>query len=250
MAIKESSGSDRRVLVTGSGKGIGRAVAMQLAEQGFDIAVHCRSDKASAQQVVDAIEALGRKASLLVFDVSDRTAAREAIEADIEHNGAYYGAVCNAGIARDGAFPSLTEDDWDSVLETNLGGFYNVLHPLIMPMIQTRQGGRIVTIASVSGIAGNRGQVNYSASKGGVIAATKALALELGKRKITVNCVAPGLIETDMTETLEHEKQILSMIPLRRAGKPEEVAGLVGYLFQPSAAYITRQVFSVNGGLV
>jgi len=199
---------------------------------------------------VDEVKSLGQQASLLVFDVSDREAARNAIEQDIADNGAYYGAVCNAGITRDGAFPSLTEDDWDSVLQTNLGGFYNVLHPLIMPMIQQRRGGRVVTIASVSGIAGNRGQVNYSASKGGVIAATKALSLELAKRKITVNCVAPGLIETDMTGELEHEKEILSMIPMRRAGKPEEVAGLVGYLFQPSAAYITRQVFSVNGGLV
>ncbi|RUO69729.1 3-oxoacyl-ACP reductase FabG [Idiomarina ramblicola] len=239
-----------RVLVTGSGKGIGRAIALQLAKDGFDLAIHCRSDKASAEQVVEEIKVLGQQASLLVFDVSDREAARQAIEQDIADNGAYYGAVCNAGITRDGAFPSLTEDDWDSVLQTNLGGFYNVLHPLIMPMIQQRRGGRVVTIASVSGIAGNRGQVNYSASKGGVIAATKALSLELAKRKITVNCVAPGLIETDMTGELEHEKEILSMIPMRRAGKPEEVAGLVGYLFQPSAAYITRQVFSVNGGLV
>lgn len=243
-------GMAERVLVTGSGKGIGRAIALQLAKDGFDLAIHCRSDKASAEQVVEEVKALGQQASLLVFDVSDRKAARQAIEQDIADNGAYYGAVCNAGITRDGAFPSLTEDDWDSVLQTNLGGFYNVLHPLIMPMIQQRRGGRVVTIASVSGIAGNRGQVNYSASKGGVIAATKALSLELAKRKITVNCVAPGLIETDMTGELEHEKEILSMIPMRRAGKPEEVAGLVGYLFQPSAAYITRQVFSVNGGLV
>lgn len=243
-------GMAERVLVTGSGKGIGRAIALQLAKDGFDLAIHCRSDKASAEQVVDEIKSLGQQASLLVFDVSDREAARNAIEQDIADNGAYYGAVCNAGITRDGAFPSLTEDDWDGVLQTNLGGFYNVLHPLIMPMIQQRRGGRVVTIASVSGIAGNRGQVNYSASKGGVIAATKALSLELAKRKITVNCVAPGLIETDMTEELEHGKDILSMIPMRRAGKPEEVAGLVGYLFQPSAAYITRQVFSVNGGLV
>lgn len=243
-------GMAERVLVTGSGKGIGRAIALQLAKDGFDLAIHCRSDKASAEQVVEEVKALGQQASLLVFDVSDREAARQAIEQDIADKGAYYGAVCNAGITRDGAFPSLTEDDWDSVLQTNLGGFYNVLHPLIMPMIQQRRGGRVVTIASVSGIAGNRGQVNYSASKGGVIAATKALSLELAKRKITVNCVAPGLIETDMTGELEHEKDILSMIPMRRAGKPEEVAGLVGYLFQPSAAYITRQVFSINGGLV
>lgn len=241
---------NRRVLVTGSGKGIGRAIALQLANDGFDLAIHCRRDREGAQLVVDEIVALGRQASLLCFDVADRASAAAAIEADIEQNGPYYGAVCNAGITRDGAFPALTDDDWDAVLRTNLDGFYNVLQPLIMPMIRTRKGGRIVTIASVSGIAGNRGQVNYSASKGGLIAATKALALELAKRKITVNCVAPGLIETEMTEQLEHEENILSMIPMQRAGKPEEVAGLVGYLFQDSAAYITRQVFSVNGGLV
>lgn len=241
---------NRRVLVTGSGKGIGRAIALQLANDGFDLAIHCRRDREGAQLVVDEIVSLGRQASLLCFDVADRASAAAAIEADIEQNGPYYGAVCNAGITRDGAFPALTDDDWDAVLRTNLDGFYNVLQPLIMPMIRTRKGGRIVTIASVSGIAGNRGQVNYSASKGGLIAATKALALELAKRKITVNCVAPGLIETEMTEQLEHEENILSMIPMQRAGKPEEVAGLVGYLFQDSAAYITRQVFSVNGGLV
>ncbi|MGQ4277291.1 3-ketoacyl-ACP reductase FabG2 [Pseudidiomarina sp. E22-M8] len=240
----------KRVLVTGSGKGIGRAIALTLAADGFDIAVHCRSDKASAATVVAEIEALGRNASLLCFDVSDRAAAATVIEADIAAHGPYYGAVCNAGVTRDGAFPALTGEDWDSVIHTNLDGFYNVLHPLIMPMVRTRKGGRIVTIASVSGIAGNRGQVNYSASKAGVIGATKALALELAKRRITVNCVAPGLIETDMSNQLEHQEHILSMIPMQRAGKPEEVAGLVGYLFQESAAYITRQVFSVNGGLV
>lgn len=241
---------NKRVLVTGSGKGIGKAIALQLAQQGFDIAVHCRSDKAAAQAVCQSIEALGQQASLLQFDVADRATAQHAIEADIEAHGAYYGAVCNAGITRDGAFPALTESDWDDVIHTNLDGFYNVLWPLVMPMIRLRKGGRIVTIASVSGIAGNRGQVNYSASKAGLIGATKALALELAKRKITVNCVAPGLIETDMTEALEHQDHLLSMIPMQRAGKPEEVAGLVGYLFQDSAAYITRQVFSVNGGLV
>ncbi|OZB05795.1 MAG: 3-oxoacyl-ACP reductase [Idiomarina sp. 34-48-12] len=241
---------NKRVLVTGSGKGIGRAIALQLAADGFDVAIHCRSDRASAQQVVNQINELGRNTSLLCFDVSDRAAAAAAIEADIAERGPYYGVVCNAGITRDGAFPALTEDDWDSVIHTNLDGFYNILQPLIMPMIRTRKGGRIVTIASVSGIAGNRGQVNYSASKAGLIGATKALALELAKRKITVNCVAPGLIETDMTEQLEHEEYIMSMVPMQRAGKPEEVAGLVGYLFQDSAAYITRQVFSVNGGLV
>lgn len=239
----------RRVLVTGSGRGIGKAIALQLAEAGFDIAVHCRSDRASADAVVSQIQHLGRQANLLQFDIADRAAAKAALEQDIAAHGAYYGVVCNAGITRDGAFPALTEDDWDSVIHTNLDGFYNVLHPSVMPMIQLRSGGRIVTIASVSGIAGNRGQVNYSASKAGLIGATKALALELAKRKITVNCVAPGLIDTDMVQELASE-ELMKMIPLRRAGTADEVAATVAFLFSEPAAYITRQVISVNGGLV
>jgi 3-oxoacyl-[acyl-carrier protein] reductase len=239
----------KRVLVTGSGRGIGKAIALQLAAQGFDIAVHCRSDRASAESVVAEIRAGGQQANLLQFDVADRAAAKAALEQDIADNGAYYGVVCNAGITRDGAFPALTEDDWDSVIHTNLDGFYNVLHPSVMPMIQQRCGGRIVTIASVSGIAGNRGQVNYSASKAGLIGATKALALELAKRKITVNCVAPGLIDTDLTDNIASD-DIMKMIPLRRAGTATEVAATVAFLFSEPAAYITRQVISVNGGLV
>lgn len=239
----------KRILVTGSGRGIGKAIAMQLAKDGFDIAVHCRSDRSSAEAVVADINALGRHSSLLQFDVADRAAAKAALEQDIASHGAYYGAVCNAGITRDGAFPALSEDDWDSVIHTNLDGFYNVLHPLVMPMIQLRNGGRIVTIASVSGIAGNRGQVNYSASKAGLIGATKALALELAKRKITVNCVAPGLIDTDMLQDVAQE-ELMKMIPLRRAGSAAEVAATVAFLCSDPAAYITRQVISVNGGLV
>jgi 3-oxoacyl-[acyl-carrier protein] reductase len=239
----------KRVLVTGSGRGIGKAIALQLAAQGFDIAVHCRSDRASAETVVASIQALGRNATLLQFDVADRSAAKAALEQDIAEAGAYYGVVCNAGITRDGAFPALTEADWDQVIHTNLDGFYNVLHPAVMPMIQLRNGGRIVTISSVSGIAGNRGQVNYSASKAGLIGATKALALELAKRKITVNCVAPGLIDTDMVHELASE-ELMKMIPLRRAGTADEVAATVAFLFSEPAAYITRQVISVNGGLV
>lgn len=239
----------KRILVTGSGRGIGKAIALQLAKDGFDIAVHCRSDRASAEAVAADIQAMGRHASLLQFDVADRAAARVALEQDIASHGAYYGAVCNAGITRDGAFPALSEDDWDSVIHTNLDGFYNVLQPLVMPMIQLRSGGRIVTIASVSGIAGNRGQVNYSASKAGLIGATKALALELAKRKITVNCVAPGLIDTDMLQDVAQE-ELMKMIPLRRAGSAAEVAATVAFLCSEPAAYITRQVISVNGGLV
>jgi 3-oxoacyl-[acyl-carrier protein] reductase len=239
----------KRVLVTGSGRGIGKAIALQLAAQGFDIAVHCRSDRHSAEAVVAAVNAAGRHASLLQFDVADRSSARQMLEQDIAAHGAYYGVVCNAGITRDGAFPALTDDDWDSVIHTNLDGFYNVLQPCVMPMIQLRCGGRIVTIASVSGIAGNRGQVNYSASKAGLIGATKALSLELAKRKITVNCVAPGLIDTEMTDNVALD-EIMKMIPLKRAGTATEVAATVAFLFSEPAAYITRQVISVNGGLV
>lgn len=239
----------KRVLVTGSGRGIGKAIALQLAADGFDIVVHCRSDRSSADAVAQQIVQLGRQASVLQFDVADRAAAKAALGQDIAEHGAYYGVVCNAGITRDGAFPALTEADWDSVIHTNLDGFYNVLHPSVMPMIQLRSGGRIVTIASVSGVAGNRGQVNYSASKAGLIGATKALALELAKRKITVNCVAPGLIDTDMVEDVAQE-ELMKLIPLRRAGTAQEVAATVAFLFSEPAAYITRQVISVNGGLV
>ena len=170
------------------------------------------------------------------------------IPRDIEEFGAYYGVVCNAGITRDNAFPMLSGDDWDAVLRTNLDGFYNVIQPLIMPMIRRKKPGRIVAISSIAGIVGNRGQVNYSAAKAGIIGAVKALALELAKRKITVNCVAPGLIETDMTEGLPVE-EISRLIPMQRLGKPEDVAAAVGFLFSTEASYITGQVISVNGGL-
>ena len=239
----------RRILVTGSSRGIGKAVALHLAEQGFDITLHCRAKVELAQQVAQEIEALGRAANILVFDVTDRAAAREAIEADIEQRGAYYGVVCNAGVTRDTAFPAMTDDEWDTVISTGLDGFYNVVRPLVMPMVSARKGGRIITLASVSGIAGNRGQVNYSAAKAGIIGATKALSLELAKRKITVNCVAPGLIATEMTEELD-TKMLLEHVPMRRMGSVEEVAATVGFLASDAAAYITRQVISVNGGLV
>ncbi len=238
-----------RCLVTGSSRGIGRAIALQLAKDGFDITVHCRSDVASADAVAAEIRALGRQAWVLQFDVADRACAASLLAQDVETHGAYYAVVCNAGIHKDGAFPALTAHEWDSVIHTNLDGFYNVLHPLVMPMIQLRKGGRIVTIASVSGIAGNRGQVNYSAAKAGLIGATKALALELAKRKITVNCVAPGLIDTDMTDELPLD-EMMSMIPLRRAGTAAEVAATVSFLCSEPAAYITRQVISVNGGMI
>ncbi|MBD9413007.1 3-oxoacyl-ACP reductase FabG [Pseudomonas sp. PDM16] len=237
------------ILVTGSSRGIGRAIALRLARSGYDLVLHCRSRRDEAEAVQAQIAELGQQARILQFDVSDRAACREALEADVEQYGAYYGVVCNAGLTRDGAFPALTDEDWDQVLRTNLDGFYNVLHPLTMPMIRRRKAGRIVCITSVSGLIGNRGQVNYSASKAGVIGAAKALAIELGKRKITVNCVAPGLIDTEILDDLVPVDEILKMIPAARMGTPEEVAGAVNFLMSEEAAYITRQVLAVNGGL-
>jgi 3-oxoacyl-[acyl-carrier protein] reductase len=237
------------ILVTGSSRGIGRAIALRAARAGYDVVVHCRSKRDEAQQVCASIEALGRDARILQFDISDRAACAAALEADVAANGADYGVVCNAGLTRDGAFPALTDEDWDQVLRTNLDGFYNVLHPLIMPMIRRRSAGRIVCITSVSGLIGNRGQVNYSASKAGVIGAAKALAVELAKRKITVNCVAPGLIDTDMTGDDLPLEEIIKAIPMQRVGTAEEVAAAVQFLLSPEAAYITRQVLAVNGGL-
>ncbi|PAU60246.1 3-oxoacyl-ACP reductase [Pseudomonas sp. PIC25] len=237
------------ILVTGSSRGIGRAIALRLARAGYDLVLHCRSRRDEAEAVRAEIETLGRQARILQFDVADRDACRAALEADVANHSAYYGVVCNAGLTRDGAFPALTDEDWDAVLRTNLDGFYNVLHPLIMPMIRRRQPGRIVCITSVSGLIGNRGQVNYSASKAGVIGAAKALAIELGKRRITVNCVAPGLIDTDMLDEQVPVEELLKMIPAQRMGTPEEVAGAVNFLMSEEAAYITRQVLAVNGGL-
>jgi len=237
------------VLVTGSSRGIGRAIALRLARAGYDIVLHCRSRRDEAEQAATAIQSLGRNARILQFDVADRAACLAALDTDVEAHGAYYGVVCNAGLTRDGAFPALTDDDWDQVLRTNLDGFYNVLHPIIMPMIRRRQAGRIVCITSVSGLIGNRGQVNYSASKAGVIGAAKALAVELAKRKITVNCVAPGLIDTDMTTDDVPLDEIVKMIPMQRAGTVDEVAAAVQFLMSAEASYITRQVLAVNGGL-
>ena len=239
----------KTVLVTGASRGIGRAIAQRLAADGFAVVVHCRSRLAEAEETAAHISANGGTARVLQFDVGDRGHVREVLEADIAAHGAYYGIVLNAGLTRDGAFPALSDDDWDAVLRTNLDGFYNVLHPLILPMIRLRRGGRIIAVSSVSGLIGNRGQVNYSAAKAGLIGAVKALAVELGKRGITVNAVAPGLIDTDMIEAHVPVAEITKMIPLARAGTAAEVAHAVRFLMSAEAGYITRQVLAVNGGL-
>ncbi|HEY3984565.1 3-ketoacyl-ACP reductase FabG2 [Cedecea sp.] len=241
----------RSVLVTGASKGIGSAIARKLAADGFVIGVHYHRDAEGAQQTLDSILAAGGAGRLLCFDVGNREQCREVLEQDMEAHGPWYGVVNNAGIARDAAFPALSDDDWDAVIHTNLDSFYNVIQPCIMPMIATRRGGRIITLSSVSGIMGNRGQVNYSAAKAGIIGATKALAIELAKRKITVNCIAPGLIDTGMIEMEEAAlKEAMSIIPMKRTGQVEEVAGLASYLMSDIAGYVTRQVISINGGML
>jgi len=239
---------NKTVLVTGSSRGIGKAIALYLAGQGYSVVLHCLNNLIKVNEVVDQISQMGQRVRVLQFDLANRQECSDKLTQDIEAHGTYYGIVCNAGISADNAFPALTGQDWDSVIHTNLDGFYNVLHPLVMPMVRQRSSGRIITLSSVSGIMGNRGQVNYSAAKAGIIGATKALALELAKRNITVNCVAPGLIDTEMLSELPLE-EIKKMIPLRRIGEANEIAATVAFLLSKEAGYITRQVISVNGGL-
>ena len=236
------------ILVTGGSGGIGSAIASQLGADGFHVVVHYRNNPAIAEQVAEDIKKAGGQAHTLGFDVSDRTASNDILDKDIADNGPYYGVICNAGIHRDSAFPMMSGDDWDDVIAANLDGFYNVLQPVVMHMIRQRVGGRIVAISSISGIIGNRGQVNYSAAKAGLIGAVRALGIELAKRKITVNCVAPGLIETAMTDGLPLD-DLLKMIPLQRLGSADDVASAVSFLCSDNASYITRQVLTVDGGM-
>ena len=236
----------KRVLITGSSRGIGASIARRLANE-YEVVLHARS---KSDELLKMASELGAK--FMTFDVADTAAAKEAIEADMEANGVYYGVILNAGITRDNTFVGLSDEEWFDVIDVNLNGFYNVLRPALMPMIRARKPARIVTLSSVSGVIGNRGQVNYSASKAGIIGASKALAVELASRGITVNCVAPGLIKTDMSEEILNSDfldEVLKVIPAKRAGEADEVAGLVKFLLSGEANYITRQVIGVNGGL-
>ena len=233
----------KRVLVTGSSRGIGKEIALYLAKNGFDIDVHYVGNQTKAIETAEEIKALGKNAEILKFDIKNREECSKVLSDRL-----YYGIVLNAGIAKDNVFPTLTDDDWDEVIDTNLTGFYNVLKLLVMPMISNRIKGRIITMSSVAALSGNRGQVNYSASKAGIIGATKSLALELAKRGITVNCIAPGVIDTDMIKDVPLD-EVKKLIPMRRLGQAREVASLVNYLMSNDASYITGQVISVNGGL-
>jgi 3-oxoacyl-[acyl-carrier protein] reductase len=237
----------KTVLITGASRGIGRATALYLAEVGYDLVLHCNKNIQKLEELQKEIEAFGASTRLMQFDISNREECKEKLTNDIEQNGAYYGVVLNAGIAKDNPLPAMEDEEWDAVIGTNLNGFYNVIKPIIMSMIQNR-GGRVIALTSVSGLTGNRGQVNYSASKAGIIGAAKALSREVAKRKITVNCVAPGIIETDMTTEIPDEI-IKDLVPLKRAGSSKEVASLINYLMSEDAGYITGQVISVNGGM-
>lgn len=239
----------KRVLVTGASGAIGQAVAQHLARQGFALTLHYRSNADVVNALVDSIQSAGGRAESLAFDVNDREGAASALLQSVERDGPFYGIVYNVGLHRDGPMVAMSGDDWDSVINTNLGGVYNVLQPLLMPMVQAHAGGRIVTMSSVAGITGNRGQANYSAAKAGLIALTKSLAFEMAKRNILVNCVAPGFVESEMIAEIPKE-EIQRMVPLRRAGTPDEIAGVVGFLFSDAASYLTAQVISPNGGLI
>lgn len=236
------------IFISGSSRGIGRATALQLAREGYDIVLHGRAPSEALSQTLEDVKVLGVNVRALTFDVTDREETQQKLLDDIEENGMYWGIVVNAGITDDVTFAGMTPESWDRVLRTNLDSFYSVVQPLVMPMVKTRRGGRIVAVSSISGVMGNRGQVNYSTAKAGLIGAVKALALELASRKITVNAVAPGLIETDMIEdfVLEHA---LPLIPMKRMGTADDVAHAIAFLVSDKASYITRTVLEIDGGL-
>lgn len=238
----------KRVIVTGASGGIGKALAIACANAGYYVIAHYNHGKTSAEETLAVIKESGGQGELIQFDITNRDDCKSKLDALSEKYGAMWGVISNAGITHDNTFAGLSGDDWDSVVHTNLDGFYNVVQPLVMPMCR-KKAGRIITVSSVSGIMGNRGQTNYSASKAGLIGASKALAVELASRHITVNAIAPGVIETDMIKDVPLDV-VLPTIPMKRLGKPEEVASLAVFLLSEQAGYITRQVISVNGGMV
>ena len=244
---------DKKVLITGASGGIGRAIAVDAAKAGYYVICHYCGSQAKAEETLNQIKAAGGQGELIQFDVSNRDDCKAKLDELTAKHGVLWGVVNNAGITRDNTFVALSGDDWDKVIHTNLDSFYNVLNPLIMPMAsrKNKRGGRIITISSVSGVNGNRGQTNYSAAKAGIIGATKALAVELAGRGITVNAIAPGVIETEMTKAIDPAVYdiIMSTIPMKRAGQPEEIASAVTYLLSEGAAYITRQVIEIDGGM-
>ena len=234
---------NKSVLVTGSSRGIGLGIARRLKASGYEVILHGKSD---SQSLKNAKNELDSKA--LIFDISNTDECKRVLDDFTSTNKALWGIVLNAGITNDNTFVGLEENDWKSVIDVNLNSFYNVLKPLLMPIIRQKQG-RIIVISSVSGIIGNRGQSNYSASKAGLIGATKSLAIELASRNITCNVVAPGLIDTELTQKNIPLEEILKIIPAKRSGKVDEVSGLVNFLLSDEASYITKQVIGVNGGL-
>jgi 3-oxoacyl-[acyl-carrier protein] reductase len=238
----------KRALVTGGSGGIGAAICKRLAADGHHVVVHANRSREKAAAVVAEILAAGGSAEAVAFDVTDRAATAAALESHLEA-GAIQILVNNAGIHADAVFPGMSGEQWDSVVDVSLNGFFNVTRPLTLPMIRTRWG-RIISISSVAGITGNRGQVNYSAAKGALHAASKALALELASRGVTVNAVAPGIIATDMIEGAFNAEAIKALVPMQRAGQPGEVADLVAFLASGQASYISGQVISINGAMI
>ena len=237
----------KRALVTGGSGGIGAAICRRLAADGHHVIVHANRGLERAQALVAEIQAAGGSAEAIAFDICDRQTTAQALE-QLSASGPIQILVNNAGIHADAVFPGMQGEQWDGVIDVSLNGFYNVTQPLTLPMLRTRWG-RIINITSVAGIAGNRGQVNYAAAKAALHGATKALALELASRKVTVNAVAPGIIDTGMIEGVFDTNAIKQMVPMQRAGKPEEVADLVAFLASEQAAYISGQIISINGAM-
>lgn len=238
----------KRALVTGASGTLGRAIALRLAREGAHVLLHANARAEAVQALAEQVRAAGGQAGTLVFDLTDRAACAQACESMLA-DGAVQILVNNAGVHDDAVFPGMRGEQWDRVIDVSLNGFFNITQPLMLPMLRTRWG-RILNISSVAAIAGNRGQVNYAAAKGALHSATKALSLEVASRGVTVNAIAPGIIASPMADAAFDAKAVAELVPVRRAGTPEEVAALAAFLAGPEAAYITGQVISINGGMV